>query len=577
MEGAIEPYVAISRPVLRPIAVGLALILIVLAVFAAATPGLTHVYFLRQDNYVLAGLMALLLTAALPRSGSSPFKLEKLHLSKRVVIAIAALMTALLWGGTHLLLDNYPLTRDEHMVVFDMAVFRAGRLAAPLSLPWRPFAEALTPAFLLPLPGNTAWVSAYMPGNAMLRTAFAAVFDPALMNPLLAAIGATATFDVAQRLFPEKRSAQAIAVLMYVSSAQILVTAMTTYAMTAHLALNMVWLALYLRGTRKCHAAAIAVGFVAIGLHQVIFHPLFALPFIDRLRQRGEWRTAAIYTLCYAGSGLFWLSYPHIVAISVGLGAASGAASGSGGFLETRVVPLLLDRDPQTFPLMAANLIRFVTWENLALMPLAALGMRAVRRNEGIARALLYGALMTLFAMALLLPYQGHGWGYRYLHGLIGNCILLAAYGWSDFSEREEVRGFVLVGSLATVFGSLPFLLWQTHKFVHPYAEVNRMIGAINADMVVVETEGTSFAIDEVRNEADLTNRPIRLSAKSLTRNDIAVLCQRGSVAFVGVTQMQSLGLGVGNDLPSRHFRDLRQAAMNGCGRSQRRQLVSRP
>ena len=39
-----------------------------------------------------------------------------------------------------------------------------------------------------------------------------------------------------------------------------------------------------------------------------VTHPLFALPFIDQLRRRGEWRTALAYIGCYAVFGLFWPS-----------------------------------------------------------------------------------------------------------------------------------------------------------------------------------------------------------------------------------------------------------------------------
>jgi hypothetical protein len=218
-----------------------------------------------------------------------------------------------------------------------------------------------------------------------------------------------------------------------------------------------------------------------------------------------------------------------------------------------------------TFPLMAANLLRFVAWQNLALLPLMVLGFGAVRRNESIARPLAYGIILTTVAMSFLLPYQGHGWGYRYLHGLIGNCVLLGAYGWRDFSDNERVRTLVRLGMLATAFGSLPFLLWQTHAFVNPYARVNRMIEGINADMVVVETEGTAFAIDEVRNRPDLANRPIRLAGNGLTSSDIQLLCRRGSIAFVDVAQMHSLGLGVVPEPSSAHFKTLRTAASGRC------------
>jgi hypothetical protein len=541
------------------------LALLTLAAALTPVPGLSRFYFNHQDSYVITGLVGLLCAMAVPGGTGVARTLPNLRLDRRRVAVVATAMAALLWGGTYVLLDNYPLTRDEHMVVFDMAIFRSGHLAAAMPPAWRVYSQALTPAFLLPLPGSAAWVSSYMPMNAMMRAAFAGVLDPALMNPMLAAVGAVALFDIAERLFPQNRSAQAVALLLYATSAQVLVTAMTTYAMTGHLALNLVWLALFLRGTRASHAGAIAVGFLAIGLHQVIFHPLFAVPFIEHLRRRGEWRTAATYAFSYGAFGLFWISYPHLVAASAGLNASSGIAAGGSAFFSDRVLPLLVHRDPVTLPLIAVNLVRFVTWQNLALIPLMAVAFGAIRRNKGFARPLAYGIVLTIVAMGILLPYQGHGWGYRYLHGLIGNCALLAAYGWRDFSARDEVRTLFSMGTFATLFVSLPFLLWQTHAFVEPYARVNRAIEHLDADIVVVENEGPGFAVDEVRNRPDLANRPIRLAGKALEPADIAVLCSRGTVAFVDVAQMQGLGLGVGNGSNSNHFRSLLLAAGSRC------------
>lgn len=541
--------------------------LLVLSIFAAVTapPLLPRLFFVRQDGLVLALLIGLLVIAAGSGWKTVWPRLPDLALSKRKVFAGALAVAVLLWAGTYLLFDNYPLTRDEHMVVFDMQVFRSGRLAAPVPPEWRMYVKALIPQFLLPLPGNAAWVSSYMPTNAMLRTAFGAVLDPALMNPLLGAAGAVALFDIAERIFPEHRSAQAVALLLYATSAQLLATAMMSYAMTAHLALNLIWLMLYLRGTRASHAAAMGVGFVAIGLHQVVFHPLFALPFIDHLRRQGQWRTALVYAGSYALFGLFWISYPHLVAWSAGLNSGTGAAAGSGGFIAERVLPLLIRHEPKTIQLMVVNLLRFVAWENLALLPLMALGFGAVRRDEGIARPLAYGVVLTFLAMAFLLPYQGHGWGYRYLHGLIGNCALLAAYGWRDFSDRQEVRSYLGVATLVTIFGTLPFLLWQTHAFAHPYARVNRMIDGIDADMAVIETSGPEFRIDEVRNRPDLTNRPLRLASTELTPDDMRLLCGRGTIAFLSAAQMQGLGLGDSRDPGSANFDELRRAAAANC------------
>ena len=546
----------------------IACILAVLAGAAALTAPLLlpRLFFLRQDSLVIAGLLGVLFAAGGQSSHARGRKFPAVRLDYRAVIIGAAGAALLLWAGTYVLFDNYPLTRDEHMAVFDMAVFRSGRLAAPLPVEWRAYAAALTPDFLLRLPGNAAWVSAYMPMNAMLRALFGAIADPALMNPALAAAGAIATFDCARRLFPKNPGAQAVALLIYATSTQVLATAMTSYAMTGHLALNMIWLSLYLRGSRAAHAGAIAIGFIAIGLHQVIFHPLFALPFIDHLRREGQWRTAAVYCGCYALFGLFWFSFPHLVALSAGLQAQPGT-TGGGGFFAERVAPLLLHRDHRTVQLMLVNLLRFVTWENLALLPLMVLSFGAIRRNEGIARPLAYGILLTIAAMALLLPYQGHGWGYRYLHGLIGNCALLAAWGWRDHSDREEVRAFLRTATLATMFGSIPFLMWKAAAFVRPEAETDRTISRINADMVVVNADYSDFRIDHVRNLPDLTNRPLRLASHFLKPADIRTLCSRGTMAFVNLSPIDLHDLDVRQLSSSSEFDALRAAAPAHCVR----------
>jgi hypothetical protein len=165
--------------------------------------------------------------------------------------------------------------------------------------------------------------------------------------------------------------------------------------------------------------------------------------------------------------------------------------------------------------------------------------------------------------MTILLPYQALGWGYRYLHGLIGNCALLGAYGWRECADRPHVRPFARNATLVTLFATIPFLMWQAAAFTRPYARVNRMIDNIPADMVIVSTYGTAFRIDEVRNRPDLSNRPLRLAGNMLSPADVATLCRRGTIAFVDAAQMQALGLGVGDNPSSSHFQELRSAAAN--------------
>lgn len=503
--------------------------------------GMPIYYWVTQDAVVL---MLCITVAMLFGFGKllPPLRFSFRELSRRSVLATGAALVLLLWAGAYLIMCNYPVSRDEHMVLFDMAILREGKLAAPVSPEWRSYILALTPDFILRQPGDQAWVSGYLPVNALIRMTFSRLMDPALMNPLLAGIGAVALYDVSKRLFPGKTSAPAVALLLYLTSAQMLAAAMTTYAMTGHLVFNLTWLALFLRNTRASHAGAIAIGFFAMGLHQVIFHPLFVLPFLDVLRHRRQWRTFAAYIASYALFGLLWINYPSLIAASENLAVAASpeAAAGASNFFTDRVLPLLLAPQP-TLPLMNLNLIRFVTWENLALVPLALIGLSAVRRDQGIARPLCYGLVLTILAMALLIPLQGHGWGYRYLHGVIGNAILLAVYGWHNAADRDHVRAFLAAGTLATVCMSIPFLMWKAHGFVRPYAELDRKISAIPADFAVLDSQWPSYAIDLVRNDPFLRSRPIRMSSRHLNEKSIAELCSRGTVAFVMRDAMKDL------------------------------------
>lgn len=568
-----NPSVGGAQPGLATAARVAALVLAILSAYVALASfdGLASTFFDLQDRYVILGfgVSLLLLSLLARRTATSP----AIDMGSVRIGAIAVAGTLALWAGTYLVMRDYALTRDEHMVVFDMGVFGSGRLAATVAPEWRDYALALVPAFLLDIPHHAALVSSYMPGNAALRTGFGSLADPALLNPLLAAIGLLALFDIVRRIFPDDREAQGVALLLYVTSTQVVVAAMTTYAMTAHLCLNLVWLALFLRDSRSAHAAAMMVGFVATGLHQVIFHPLFVLPFLIHLLQHRRWRTAGFYAVGYGAAGLFWLSYPHIVVSSLHLAAAGppGTSGGPIAFLSTRVVPLLLERDQGALILMGANLLRFAAWQNVALIPLVLLALPVARHRDGIAQPLYLGVLFTLFAMFVLLPYQGHGWGYRYLHGLIGSMALLAGFGWQRLAGvRDGARAFLRAATAVTLVCAMPFLLWTTHNFVTPYADVDAAIRRLDVDVAVIDTEDVAFAVDEVRNRADLSNRPIRLSSKDLSAAQLRHLCETRSVAFVDRAAMQALGLGREHPPQSPRFDALRAAVQGKCGRARK-------
>lgn len=534
--------------------------------FIPEFPGPTYHYFQTQD---LPATLIILPVIALAAVWRPSIRLPDRMPSVTSVAILAFLLALTLWAGTYWLMLDYPLTRDEHMAVFDAQIYALGQLAQPLAPEWREFAYALVPNFLLDAPGNRILVSSYMPGNAMMRAGFLAVADPALMNPVLCAIGLIALYDVARRLFSENPTAVWIALAGYLLSAQVLVNAMTSYAMTGHLALNLVWLALFLRGKWWQHTLAMVIGAWAIGLHQVVFHPLFAGPFILILLRQGRWSLFAAYAFVYAAALLFWLSYPALVSYSFGIISQEGSTGGVVALLAERVWPLLTRNNLSSLGIMEFNILRLMVWSPLFLLPLLVLSWPNVRSLDSSALPLFGGVALTVLAMIILLPYQGHGWGYRYLHGLLGNLSLLAGYGYLHWAKTDRARadGNVALLGGATSFLILPFLLWSANSFTAPYAELSAVIEKQSTDFVVVDTETSLAAIDQVRNRADLTNRPLVLSSISLSSSQLATLCKRGSLIWLAPSDITAANLPMRSRELVRNSRTL-EDLLGSCART---------
>jgi hypothetical protein len=510
---------------------------------------LTTLFFRAQDAPWLAvGGLALLIATALPaRRVAVAWTEAALSRPGPVSALAAAFAIASALVGTILVMRCFPLSYDEVMAEFDTAILRQGRLVAAVAPEWRPFANSLVPFFRLPVAGDAAWVSSYLPGNAALRALMATVHGEAWTGPLLAGISALATYRIARRLWPERPDAAAVAVILLATSPQVLVTAMTPYSMTAHLALNLVWLSLFLRNDRAGHLGAVSVGFLACGLHQVVFHPLFVGPFVLQLLGRRRWGLVLFYVLAYGMIGAFWVEYWGLALAWSDVASEIAVQAGPGLFLE-RVLEILRWPSLEAVDLMAKNLLRFVAWQNPLALPLAVLAGVAIRRAEGITRPLLAGVLVTAGAAFLLMPYQGHGWGYRYLHGAIGSLCLLAARGWIGVTcDAASRRAALPVLAAATIFSAailLPGRLHQVARFVWPYADAVEAIRRAPADVVVVDPSGMAFGADLVRNDPFLRNRPIVLGLQSLSEAALRSICGRFRVALFDRRHGAAYGIG---------------------------------
>jgi hypothetical protein len=524
------------------IAVPLALLAVIGIEQLELTPHfvLTRELMQTQDVPVLLLVSALLLGLAfvgVPAVWAD--KAERIATSRQFIVATILLAGLLVAFGTRTVALNTSVSHDELMAKFDAEILASGRLLAPVAPEWRLFAAALQPAFRLPVPGDVAWASAYLPGNAAIRAVLGKVFNTELTNAILVMTALLALFGIARQLWPQRPDAWAVAVVLGATSSQVLGQGMTPFAMTAHLTLYLVWLWLFQRNTTLAHLGALAVGFLATGLHQIVFHPLFVAPFVLQLLIERRWRLTAFYTAGYAAIGIFWIVYGQLALKSAGIAPEAAATAGGAYFLD-RVLSLLSLFRFLGFETMVQNMMRFAAWQNPLLLVLLVPGMvfawRGAWTENSIMRPLATGLVLTIVAMFILLPFQDIGWGYRYIHGLIGSAALLATSGWvgltegANADERRAAWGVAAVTTAAAVLVLLPMHVRYMYAHIAPYARANVAIERTTTNAVIVEIDSIYNGIELIRNDPDLKKRPLIFALDQLTVPLVRELCARMTV-----------------------------------------------
>ncbi|WP_164115002.1 hypothetical protein [Sphingorhabdus sp. Alg239-R122] len=512
-----------------------AYVLVIFAIMASmVTSEIMTTYFLvQQDIYAVIAIVVffILLSRSTAQGGTLQYGWVARFGAGQLSLIMGG-MVAVGIAGHYLLLHGYAFSRDEQMALFDAEIFAHGEFAARLPEYWRGMHEALNMTFVPASVRGEGWVSSYRPVNAIMHMLASGIGTNVWLNPFLSAIGLFATWRVAVQLWPQQREAHLVTVLLYALSAQVLAVSMTSYAMPGHLAFNMIWLMLFLHDRWYSHLAAILVGILAIGMHQIVYHPLFAGPVLFCLLLQRRWFLSAIYAACYAAAILLWAIYFKLPTAALG---AAGVPTDTDQYIWTRIGWALANISPEYLWIKASNMLRFFAWQHVLLLPLMLVGASAMVKSRSKVQIALIGALLTVIAFKLVMrPYQGHGWGYRYLHGLIGICCLIGAAGWMELKRKGLVRlGHFHLASAVTLCLTMPWLLWQASAFSGSYAAVDRNIAAMKADIVIVEDRAAPFAKDVVSNRPYLENRPIRLMASNLADADMHTLCARYKVTFV--------------------------------------------
>lgn len=494
-------------------------------------------YFFHQDLWLL-GAGGLMLCAV----SRIDFGARALAVSPRVLVFAVIGAAVLAYIGSYVVMERYALSRDEVMADLAADYFRRGHAGRPIPAGLQALAGAMMPW------ADTAhglWTSGYLPVASLLRAGAWLLGDPFLAGPILLIVGCGGLWVSARTIWPDRSEPAVVALVLALTSTQLLANAMTAYAMTAHFALNAVWLAFYLRRDPVGHAAAIAIGLLATGLHQIQFHILFVSGFIVWDFASGRRRTAALYLgACIAYLVAWGVVYPDVV-LRWALGpppAATEPALPFGALLK-KFAGRIGDLQP------ISSLARFAAWQNMLLLPLAFAGARDLRDAEGRPTIMVAFAVSCMIGL-LLMIYQGHGYGYRYLHGLIPCFCLLAAGGWVRLTRargRPMPAALLWTGCAFALVFTAPVALTVSHAFLHPYAAAYRVLRAAPADVVLVDGRGGAFIEDLVRLDGPIA-RPILLDLSFVPLHALPGLCATGRVMIFDQVQARPLGIRPGGD-----------------------------
>ncbi len=432
--------------------------------------------------------------------------------------------------GTQIVCHNYALTADENLADFQAKIFLHGTLQARVPDQWLPLLRNLKPTFVAYHPATQSWNSQYLPVFAAMRAIFQSVGLQALLNPLIAAVSVLALYGTARNIWPEKDENALIAAALLGSSSQVLIMAMTSYAMPAHLALNTVWLWLYSRPNERKFYLAPIVGIFAIGLHQPIVHALFATPFLVRLPLQRKWRPTIVFALIYLVGCAIWFSWSRMF-------------QGEGGGGVASIFRLL---NPRMAIIQPMNLLLIIGWASLATPLLATLGARRFFRLPPILQDAALSFLLTFGFYYFFYLDQAHGWGYRYVHGSLCCLILVAVAGWDQLVKcvgERTAKSFLGVGLAASLLIQLPLRSMEAESFIRPYARTAAVMHAVPADMVLFDPFDGWYSADLLRNDPYLEERPLVAVRLGLNPEAVAVLRTAGKLQVIDRPAMTRLGL----------------------------------
>jgi hypothetical protein len=309
---------------------------------------------------------------------------------------------------------------------------------------------------------------------------------------------------------------------------------MTGYSMPAHLLFNLIWVYCYTSKQNRMGLLLPIVGVIALGIHQPFVHGLFVAPFLIRLLRERPWKFSLYLGLVYLVGCLFWLSYWKFVTPHPSLDLSNHATIFS--------LPGIV----QFFIIQPTNLFLILSWQSLAITILTFYAIRKWRKLDSLQHDLLWGFALTFGFYFFIAFDQGHGWGYRYIYGVLGNLLLLAVAGWYELREAigtEKAVNFLIATLAVALFIQFPIRCVQAEAFVRPFASAMRYLESRPEPFILIDDQEIWYSADFIRNDPFLRNRPKFFSSRKLSGDQLEQLSNLGQVHKVAPEELLRFGL----------------------------------
>ena len=473
-----------------------------------------HQYILHEADGALlaAGILLLASLISLKAARLEPERCVRFLAARPKTVAAATL--ALLAAGSLLVYHDHPLSMDEYMPSFQARIFAEGELYGRFPPPL--IGRLIPPDFL-----NHKFISAslttgkvistYYPGFALMLTPWTKLGAPWLLNPLLGAGALLLIAHLARRLLDDPL-APGWAMLLALASPAFTVNAFSYYSLTAHLFLNLLFVALLLDRLPSRALVAGVVGSLALTLHNPVPHALFALPWIAWLVFRRKWRCLLALAVGYLPLSLLlgvgWVQVRAAIAAENALGAVetgapimAAAAGGAVPFLsEIRTFLGVLELPGAEFlGLRYLATLKLFLWAVPGLPILAAAGYYLLRHKTPV-RLLGWSAVATFGFYLFVYFDQGHGWGYRYFHSAWGVLPLLGAAALTPPSSRRWRRLVATVALLSLLAGT-SLRCVQVYRFIDRHLAQVATVASDVPQVRFLEINSGFYTVDLIQND----------------------------------------------------------------------------